>query len=108
MADRDYGMDRGAVRAHSNFDFAAELPHAGSDAADANSRRSLPLRHAVHAVAIVGDYEMQPTGDPSQVDGDVRCGGMAMDVGQRLLNYAKERPLQSERQLVDLRARPGA
>ena len=99
-------MNRCAVRAHSNFDFAAELPHAGSDATDTNSRRSFPLRHALHAAAIVGDYEMQSTGDPSQVDGDVRRGRMAMDVGQSLLNYAKERPLHSERQLVDFRARP--
>src|SRR6476660_9073787 len=29
-----------------------------------------------------------------------------MDVSQRFLNNAKERPLQSERQLIDLRARP--
>ena len=31
---------------------------------------------------------------------------MTMDVGQRFLNNAQERPLHFERQLVDLRARP--
>ena len=57
------------------------------------------------SVAIVSDDQMQPTGDPSQVDGDMRCGRVTLDIGHRLLGDAKERPLHLERQRVDYRAR---
>jgi hypothetical protein len=109
MADRHDGMDHGTASAHSNPEIAAELTHARSDAADANprlERRASLLRHAANAAAIVGNYQVQPTGEASQVHGDVRGRCVTMDVGQRFLNDAKERSLQAEWQPIDLRARP--
>ena len=102
-------MDPGTAGSGPNFEIAAKLTRTRSDSIDANSRpegRSLLVRYVCCAAAIVSDDQMQPAGDASQVDGDVRCRRVTMDVGQCFLNDAKERPLHWERQLIDLRARP--
>ena len=103
-------MDSGTGRCGLDSEIAAKLARARSDAIDANPRTERrPLLHTfLHAcaVSVVSDDHVQPTGDPSQIDGDAGCRGVAMDVGQSFLNNAKERPLHVERQLVDVRARP--
>jgi hypothetical protein len=48
---------------------------------------------------------MNASGNPSQDHGNIRCGRVAMNVAQRFLNNAQERPLLLERQSVDLCAR---
>ena len=105
-----YHMNPGTIRSGLDCEIAAKLACSRSDAIDANpwtERRPL-LHTSLHAcaVSVVSDNQVQPTGDPSQIDGDAGCRGVAMDVGQRFLNNAKERPLHVQRQRIDVRTRP--
>ena len=61
MAHGHYNVDPGAVRSSLDFEIAAKLACARSDAKDANPgserRASLILRHAFHAATIVSDVK---------------------------------------------------
>ena|SRR2546425_702863 len=64
-----YNMDPGAVGPRSDFEIAAKLACARSDAIDTNpgaERRLLLLTFCT--ATIVSDHHVQPTGDPSQVN----------------------------------------
>jgi hypothetical protein len=61
-----YNMDPGTVRSRSDFEIAAKLTCARSDAIDANpgaERRLLLLTFC--AATIISDYHVHPLGDPS-------------------------------------------
>jgi hypothetical protein len=68
-------MNPGTARTSLDLQIAAKLPHARSDATDANpwpERLVSPIfRLAFRAASIVSDRQVQSTGDPSQVDGDM-------------------------------------
>src|SRR6478736_4751774 len=79
-ADAD---DRAARRPSLHRAVAAEPSRALAHAEDA--QRAATRRDLGHADAVVGDLEEQPAAVELHRDLDVRGGGVARDVGQRLL-----------------------
>src|SRR5262252_3102202 len=100
-------VDPRAPSAGSDPEVTAELVDPRLDAADTNAGtkiRTVTLHGTRHTMTVVRDHHVDPTGDPAQLDRHMRCGGVAIDVGQGLLQDAKQRLLRTEREVVDLRA----
>jgi hypothetical protein len=93
-------MDRGSARSSSHLEVAPELTRAGFYSPDAKAFAQYPF----HPAAVIGHYQVQPAIDPPQIDRDLRCGRVTLDIGHGLLGYAKERPLHLGWQLIDHRA----
>src|SRR5262249_23036533 len=69
---------------------------------DAEPDRFAGSSRVGHTSTVVANADHQPPGPDSCMDENVRSAGVAMYVGQRLLNHTKNRPLEIWRQLVDL------
>ena len=70
LLNERHNMDSGALRSRSDFEIAAKLTCARSDAVDTNpglERWLLLLTYC--AATIVSDYHVHSIGDPSQIDG---------------------------------------
>ena len=91
-------MNGGAVRARVNVKIASELLHPGHHPWDANSQAGrlpvLVFRVLLSTLPIIANDQTQPLALISEIDGDVRRGGVAVYVGQRLLNNAEQRLLK--------------
>ena len=83
-------MEPGTFGPGSDFEIAAKLTCACSDAINTNPRAERRHLLLTHTAPVVGDYHVQPTADPSQIDRDLRCRRVMMDVSQGFLNNAKK------------------
>ena len=94
-----------AVRARVNIKIATELLHPGHHPWNANSQAErLPVlvcRGFLGSLPVIADDQTQRLAHSSEIDGDARRGGVAIHVGQCLLNNAEQRLLKLWRELVD-------
>ena len=81
-----------------NVKIAAELLHAGDHPWDANSQAErLPVLVSggfLSSLPVIADDQTQSLAHTSEIDGDARRGGVAIHVGQCLLNNAEQRLLK--------------
>ena len=81
-----------------NVKIATELLHPGDHPWDANSQAGrLPVlvsRGFLSSLPVIADDQTQSLAHTSESDGDARRGGVAIHVGQCLLNNAEQRLLK--------------
>src|SRR5215510_1616735 len=84
-------MNPGSRKSRSDLEIASKLACSRSYTAETNPhpyRRSMSL--ISHATAIISDYHVNPTTDPSQLDLYFLSTCMAMDIRQIFLNHSKK------------------
>ena len=91
-------MNGGAVRPGMNIKIAAELLHSGDHPWDANPRTeriAVPVYEGlVSTLPVIADDQTQSLAHTSEIDGDAPRGGVAIHVGQRLLDNAQQGKLK--------------